>query len=564
MKKPNPMTFTKIGRQAVNTVRFAEIVQVFVRHGFKDLIQRSGLHKGLPGRLLYGMRLVNVPVGEAATLGARLRNALTDLGPSFIKLGQVLSTRPDLVGHHIARELVALRDDVVPLPFSAMRPILEGELGGGMEDHFSEFDERPIASASLSQVYKARLHSGEEVAVKIQRPEIERLIESDISLLVTIAEWVHDYQKDKGVLDLPGIVEEFSRSIRRELNFQIEARVAEQFADNFEDEEKIVIPAVYREYSGRRVLTLQWMNGVPIDTLEAYEGRNSDPGEIARQGCNTLCKMIFEDRLFHADPHPGNIFLLEDNQIAFLDLGMAGHLEESDVQALLALFSAMFQGDAHQCVDAVQHLTSGTLPEDEESLAYEISDFIAFEAPVVINRGEVAQGLDLAVQIMRRHKLELAPRFSLLLKSLVTIETVGKSLDPDLDMLPIIRPHVERLFLARLKPRNILHEIQAHADGYIQLSRHAPVDLAHLLKQMRSGKLTFNIHHEHLENLANTIDRSSKRNAVAIVIASLVVGSSLLTAAGAAYARFGSVGFLVAGILGITLIISVVWKGNRS
>ena len=557
------MPYPKIARQAVNTVRFAEIVQVFIRHGFKDLVQRAGLHKGFPGKLLHGLRLVNAPVGEPATLGERLRNALTDLGPTFIKLGQILSTRPDLVGHRIAGELTALRDEVSPLSFEQMRPILEEELGGRLESHFASFQETPVASASLSQVYQAQLHSGEKVAVKVQRPEIERTIEADISLLETLAEWVYDYQKGKGVLDYPGIVDEFARSIRRELNFQIEARVAEQFAANFSDTESVVIPAVFPKYSSRRVLALQWIDGVPVDRVDAYEVHDSDPAVIAHLGCDTVCKMVFEDRLFHADPHPGNIFLLSHNRIAFLDLGMAGHLEDSDVQALLALFSAMFHGDAQQCVEAVQHLTSTTLPENEDALAHEISEFIAFDAPALINRGEVARGFEIAVQIMRRHKLELAPRFSLLLKALVTIENVGKALDPHMDMLPIIRPHVERMFLARLRPRNILHEMQAHADGYLQLSRNAPVDLAHLLKQMRRGNMTFNIHHEHLENLANTIDRSSKRNAVAIVIAALVVGSSMLTAAGVSYARLGSIGFIVAGVLGLTLIVSIVWKGNR-
>ena len=557
------MPYTKIGRQTVNAVRFAEIAQVLIRHGFADLMQRGGLHKGWPGKLLRGMRLMRAPVGEPATFGTRLRAALTELGPTFIKFGQVLSTRPDLIGHKVAEELSGLQDRVVPLDFSVISPIIEAELKKPLKELFASIDPAPVASASLSQVYRAVLPSGETVAVKAQRPEIERVIESDISLMETVAEWIGQHADDVRFVDPKGIVEEFARSIRRELDFEIEGRAAMQFAANFADDPDIIVPKLYGEYSARRVITLEWIDGVPINNLAAYAGRNSDPAVVAQTGCRALCDMVFKHYLFHADPHPGNIFLTQDSRIAFLDLGMAGHLEEGDVRAFSDLFYAVFNRDTEQCLDAVLLLTAKEEPFNRAPLAHEISEYIAFEAPMIIAGGQVVRGLEIMVQILLRHNLELGPRFSLLLKALVNIEKVGLQLDPDMDMTPVIRPYVENVVLYRFTPKHLYKEVQAHAAGYLRLSRQAPTDIAYLLRQLRSGKLKLHIHHEHLETLAATIDRSSKRNAVAVVIAALIIGSSLLFSTDAPLARLGIIGYLAAGVLGFMLIISILWGKER-
>ncbi len=557
------MAYTKIGKHTVNAVRFVEIVQVFVRHGFADLVQRAGLHKGFPGKLLRGMRIMRTPAGEPATFGSRLQAALTELGPTFIKLGQVLSTRPDLVGHRIAKELTGLQDKVAPVSFVAIRPVIEGELGAPLERLFSSIEHTPVASASLSQVYRATLPSGEIVAVKVQRPDIESVIESDISLMDTVAEWITDHLDEQRMLDPSGIVEEFARSIRRELDFEIEARIAQQFAANFEDDPHVVIPKPFHSHCARHVLTLEWIDGVPVDELDVYGERNSEPEEVARIGCQALCKMVFEHYLFHADPHPGNIFLLRDNRLAFLDLGMSGHLEPADVQALSDLFLSVFNTDSEACLEAVLRLSANDEPENRTLLAHEIAEYVAFEARVIIGGGQIARGIELAVQIMRRHNLELAPRFSLLLKALATIEIVGRELDPKMDMTPVIQPYIEDLMRSRYSPMNIVKEMQIHANGYLRLSRQAPSDVAHLLRQLRSGKMKVHVHHEHLDKMAATIDNASKRNAVAVVIAALIVGSSLLISTDTALARLGVFGYITAGVLGVILIISILWGRDQ-
>ncbi len=557
------MPHTKLGRQTVNAVRFVEIVQVLVRHGFADMVRRAHLDQGWPGRLLQGIRMVPPPQGAGETFGSRLRKALTELGPTFIKLGQVLSTRPDLIGHTVAEELSGLLDEVTPVDFELMRPTIEGDLGRPLSELFSHIETAPVASASLSQVYRAALPTGEVVAVKAQRPDIGTLIESDISLMETLAEWITQHNEDARFFNPKGIVEEFARSIRRELDFNIEAMAVRRFADNFSGDPQIVIPKLFPAYTARRIITLEWIDGVPINDLAAYSQKGCEPSVIAQVGCRALCDMVFRHRFFHADPHPGNIFLLEDNRLAFLDLGMAGHLEKSDILAFSDILLAVFHEDTAQCLNAVLELSANYEPGNHTRLAHEISEYIAFEAPLILAGGQVVRGLELMVQIMRRHGLELAPRFALLLKALVTIEKVGHTLDPAMDMTAIIRPYAEDLFLERYTPAQLLKNINTHLGGYVRLSRQAPSDVAHLLRQLRAGKLRFHIHHEHLETLASTIERSSKRSSVAMIIASLIIGSSLLFLSETPFARLGIIGYFSAGLLGLLLIISILWGGNR-
>lgn len=552
--------YTKLGKHTVNAVRLAEVLQVFVKHGFADLLQRAGFHRSLPAKLLRGLNLMESPSGPPHTFGQRLRDALVDLGPTFVKLGQVLSTRPDLIRHELAKELSNLQDQVDALPFERMDEVLRESFGAGAADLFAEFDTTPVASASLSQVYRARLKSGEEVAVKIQRPGVAKVIDSDLSLMRQVAEWSAGHLQDVKWLDPQGIVDEFARSIRRELDFVIEARVIEQFRINFENDPAVVVPAVYSEFCGVSVLTMDWIDGVRVDNVEAYRARNCDPAQVAINGCDALCRMVFEYQLFHADPHPGNVFVTRDNHLAFLDLGMAGHLENSDVAAIGDVFLAMFSRDSRACVDAILVLTSGGEPADLEILERELTEFIAFEARAILGGGQVARGLERATQILQRANMVLSPRFSLLIKALATIEMVGRSLDPDLDMVPIIQPYVERLIRKRYAPRQILRDLQHNARVALRLGHQVPRDISQLLQQLRQGKLKFSIHHEHLDDLAATIDRASSRNTVGLIVAAIIVGSSLLITTESSFARLGMAGFLFAGILGSVLVVSILWS----
>jgi len=552
--------YTKLGQHTVNAVRFAEVLQVFARHGFADLLRRAGFYDGLPARVLRRMNLMNAAEGEPATFGQRLRSALVELGPTFVKFGQILSTRPDVIGTDTAKALSSLQDQVDPIEFGAVRPQIERSLGGTVEELFREFDTKPVASASLSQVYKAVLPDGTPVAVKVQRPKVTTQIETDLSLMAQIADWLADHVEDVRWLDPAGIVDEFSRSIKRELDFTIEARVIDQFRRNFEDEPAIFVPCVFHDRTSSIVLTMDWVDGVRVDELDAYAERASDPSEVAREGCRILCQMVFEHRLFHADPHPGNVMLLRDNQLAFLDLGMAGHIERADVAAIADLFLAIFHGDSQECVKAILNLTAQGQLENLTGLEHEIAEFIAFEAQVIIGGGQVARGIDRAMQILHRHHLELASRFSLLLKALATIEIVGRSLDPKLDFLPIIQPYVETLILERFHPSHVLREAQRSGVALLSLGRQLPGDVTYLIQRLRAGKIRFQVQHENLNPLANAIEKAGSRVAFGFIIAALIVGSSMLVASGAQLQEWGLGGYIFAAILGFGLVFSIWWS----
>jgi len=550
--------YRSLGKRVGNAVRLAEVIQVLARHGFADLVRRAGLHEGVPARLLRGLRLIEAPTGEPETFGQRLRAVLTALGPTFVKCGQVLSTRPDLLDPEICKELELLQDRVAPLPFEAMRSVIEESLNGSVEEMFAEFNREPVAAASLSQVYRARLKDGRPVAVKARRPGIEAVIEADLELMRSIAEWVSEHVEDLRWYAPQGIVEEFARSIRRELDFSIEAHVIDRFYQNFEDNELVFIPRTYPELSSRQVLTMDWVDGIRLDMVDKYPERDSQPEVVAELGCNIVCEQVFEHRLFHADPHPGNIMLTCENQIAFLDYGMAGHIERTDVAIIADLLHAMFRDDAAACVEAILRLTATDEPENRSALEHEMAEFIAFEGHAIVSGGQVGRGIDRAIEVLRRHHLELAPRFSLLLKALATIESVGHALDPDMDMVPIIQPYVEDILRQRYSPFQVMSDAQHNFADMMRLGRQLPAEIQQLFRMLRRGRMKIQLNHEKLQNLAAVLDTASNRVTFGVITGSIIIGSSLLMTTDIGARDLGLAGYIIAGVLGVSLLISII------
>lgn len=554
------MIYPRFYRHALNTIRLGEIFQVFAKYGFYDILSRLGLLQKLPWsvyrQIKEGFPVIDVSWGE------RLRMALTELGPTFIKMGQILSTRPDLVGFSVAKELSLLQDRVAPMPIDTVKEVVEKSLNKPLSELYKEFDAKPVAAGSLSQVHKAMLPDGTPVAVKVKRVGIDSVIESDIQLMMTIAQWLED-TPEVGFLKPTGIVREFSRSIRRELDFSIEARIINQFRRNMLGVKNVIVPRVYKSHSTLEVLTMDWIDGVRVDQFEEYERRRCDRKVIARLGCEILCKMVCEHRFFHADPHPGNIFITYDNTIAFLDLGMAGYIDERDVMLLSNLLMAVFKQDAHSCVEAILALTGRPTHPDTVALEHEISDFIAFEAQQILSSGEVGKGIERAIQILRENGLELVPRFTLLLKALATVESVGRSLDPELDFVSIIKPYLESFLLQRYEPANIAKELYRYLETFSRFLLDVPENLTEITTLIRSGEIKVRVHHEYLEKLSTIIDKSSSRMSLSLLTASLIVASSLLITTSSSVRTLGTIGFVIAGLLGIYIILSILFSRGK-
>ncbi len=550
--------YRSVSKRVGNAVRLAEVVQVLVRYGFSDVVHRLGLHEGLPAKVLRGLHLIEAPSAELDTQGRRLRAALTEIGPTAVKFGQILSTRPDLVGVAMAKDLGQLQDRVAATAFDTMKPVIEEELKSPLHDLFFEFDEEAIASASLSQVYRAVTRTGKRVAVKVQRPGIRRVIDADLDLMRAIAEWIAEHVSDVAWMDPEGMVEEFARSVKRELDFSIEARIIERFRKNYEGDPHVFIPRVYPELSSERVMTMDWVEGVRVDEITQYGRFRSNPHTVAVTGAETLCKQVFEHRFFHADPHPGNIMLVGENRIAFLDYGMVGSLEESDTVAIADVLRAIFHQDAEAAVQAVLQFTTSGEVGDHSALVHEVADYIAFDAEAIIASGEVGKAIDRLTVILRKYKLQLAPRVSLLLKALATVESTGRALDPQIDMVPIIQPYAEQIVQQRFAPTQLAREARKNMMLMMRLGREMPKDISQLMRMLRRGNFKMQLNHEGLSHLASAIDRASNRVTVGLVTGSIIVGSSLLLAADIGARTLGLGGFIFAGLLGLTLVISIL------
>lgn len=549
------VSYRILARRVGNAVRLAEVVQILVKHGFADAIQRLGISGSLPTRMARRLLGREEPKSAPETIGARLRASLTELGPTFVKFGQILSTRPEIVGNAIAMELSVLQDRVPPVSFKEVEAALERAVGGPLEEVYAEFDQTPIASASLSQVYRARLHDGAAVAVKVQRPQVYGVVRSDLNLLRSLAEWVVEHVEDFDWMDPVGTVDEFERSILRELDFTIEASIIERFAADFADTDTVFVPEVYRDISDDSILVMDWVDGVRIDDINQFPGRNCDPKQVAVNGCEMINRQVFEHRLFHADPHPGNIFVMRDNVIAFLDFGMVGHLERGDAASMVDLLRSVFEEDASACVRSLLMLTTTPDPQDPVGLEHEVSDFIAFRARTVIGGGRLGETIETLTEILHRHQLQLSPRFSLLLKSLATIESTARALDPDLDIIPIMQPYVERIIAERYDPKAIAVDLQRQGLAFVRLARNLPQDVHDLVGMARRGKLKVQLEHEELGKIARVTDRAGSRIAIGIVIAALILGSSVVLASGIGYSTLAFAGFAAAGAV-VTLLLA--------
>lgn len=539
-----------------NMVRLGEVLQVLASNGFAHLLHTSGLSAGLPAKLLRELSLIEAKDREPETVGRRLRRVLTQLGPTFVKVGQILATRPDLLDEEVCDELARLQDRAGVRPFSEIRPALERALGGPYDEVLAALDPEPVAAASISQVYRGRLASGEEVAVKVQRPGIAEVIESDLRLLRALAGWV-GRDTPLGLTDPEGTVDEFARSIRRELDFHQERRVLARFVDDFDGDPRVRVPRPFPALCSEKVLVLEWIDGARIDDLAAYPARGSDPKTVAVRGVEIVCKQVFEHRFFHADPHPGNIVLTRDDQIAFLDYGMVGHLARGDVEAMADLLRAVIEEDAEACVRLIRTFTAAGYLDDPLSLQHEVAEYLAFEARAILDGGRVGAAIDALTAILRRHNLELAPRFGLLLKALATIEVTARTLDPSLEIVPILEPFIRDLVLARYAPARLAGKAQEELAGAFRLMKSLPDDVQAIVAQTRRGRLR--VTHEvggHRE-LAEAVERASARLSFALVLGALILGSSWLLTTNVVADNLGIAGYVAALVLALWLAVSV-------
>ena len=537
--------------------RLREIAQTATKHGFGFVFERHTLRRST------AIEAQNLPA-----LGRHLREMLDELGPTFVKFGQLLSTRPDIVPPEILAELRLLQDSVSPVPYREIERVIETELKAPIDRLFVAFDPVPVAAASIGQVHFAELANGRLVAVKVQRPTAPRQIESDLTLLYQVARTVRRRVDRLSFIDPVAVVDEFARSIRRELDYRIEARNAEIFRRNFAEEPRIAIPRVYGTYSGERVLTLERLVGVQLGDLDREATPMDERRRLAILIAEAWLEMIFRHGVFHGDPHPANIMVLEDGRLGLVDFGMTGSLSEADMRRLTRLLL-----DAvHENVDALPRrlydLGVRFNREQEEELRLELREVYYRYYGASMGQIDPLQVIREAFVLVSRMHLRLPTRFALLDKALATLGSVGTELYPDFNVFEVAEPYAAELVARRYSPKHLLERSREELESYGGLLMELPYQVHDTLEQLRDGEVEVGFRHQGLDDLVRQFDVVANRLVIAIVMAATVIGSSLIgiSAKGGTHVFgiqiFALLGFLSAFGLGVVLVLSIVRSGR--
>jgi ubiquinone biosynthesis protein len=547
------MKITALPQFYRNVRRGTEIVSILSRYGLADWLSGSNIE--------FVKDQIKTREGEALarlTRETRIRLALTDLGPTFIKLGQLLSTRPDVVGVDLAEELKQLQANVPADPPEVIRALVEAELGEPIDEIFAQFSDVPIASASIGQVHRARLRSGQYVVVKVQHDGIERKVYEDLEVLAALAQ-LAEKLPEFAPYRPSATVAEMARTVRRELDFGREERNLQQFAALFKDDPTVRIPAPYTEYCTPRVLTMDLLEGKKLSEAEQLRTAGYDVEQIAQRGAEIYMEMIFVHGFFHADPHPGNILLLPGNVIGLLDFGMVGRLDERMREDIEEMLMAIVNQDVSLLTAVIMQMGDTPATLDERNLARDLADFVGQYAGQSLDQFDLSGCLNDMIEIIRRHQIHLAPPVALLIKTLVTLEGTAKLLNPQFSVLEVLQPFHRKMVMRRLSPmrqwrkmRRVVYEVE-------QLIGVLPRLTIDILEQVRTGK--FDVHLEH-----RGLEPSVNRLVFGMITSALFLGSSLMLSQQVPPLLFPQNSFLGLyrlSILGLSGLIASVMLGLR-
>jgi ubiquinone biosynthesis protein len=546
-----------------NLGRISEIFQVAARHGFGYFLET---HRLLPWR----GRAAGDGNGLPTQRGQHLREMLDELGPTFVKFGQLLSMRPDVLPPDIIAELRGLQDDVTPFPFSEAEQVIQSELGQPIERLFVEFAEEPIAAASIGQVHAAWLPNGRKVAVKVQRPGAPRQIEADIALLYQAARLAKERVRALDFIDTRGIVDEFARFIRQELDYRREARNAAAFRRDFAGHPNVEIPRVFWSYTRERVLTLEFLDGTQLADIHPDDDYSlEERRRLAHLMTEAWMTMIFRNGFFHGDPHPANILVLEGRErIGLVDFGLAGKLTDADMSTLTRLFIDATNENVDALPKRLAELGVRYPKEREQQFAAELRELFYRYYGASLSEIDQMQVIREAFDLIYSINLKLPTRFLLLDKAIATLAQVGVELYPDFNVFEVAKPYARGLMMARFSPRRLAVRAQRESTELARIAREAPYQIHDVLQQMRDGQIEVGFVHKGLDEFMHKVDVAFNRLVVALVVAAGLIGSSVI----GIFAEGGpdilgvhvisALGFLLSGLLGAWLMLGVIRSGR--
>ena len=550
-----------------NIKRSREIVGVLIKHGLGYVFDQPQMERYLDISNKFFQRKGADKTLEKYTLEQRTRMALEDLGPAFIKLGQVVSTHPDLASPEMIEELSKLQDKISPIPTEIIKSEIESELHRPVEELFASFNEKPLAAASLSQVHKARLKTGEVVAVKVQRPGITATVENDISILYELVGLLESKWAKAASYSPKEFVDEFADTIRAEMDFSLEAKNAEKFAANFKDVPRVKIPEVYRDFTTPKILVTEFIAGVKISKVAKIDGERFDKHLVAASGMDMTLRQIFVDGFFHGDLHPGNIFVMPGNVIALIDFGMVGRLDRETMRSLSDVLMSLTKLNAEGIVKGLERMEIIGVDTDTRKFKKEINRLIDRYYGLELHEMRVGEILTDVMEVIRKNNIRIPSEFALLFKTLITAEGTARGLDPDFDMVAHIQPFVREMVKKKYSPEKILKDSGNFAENAIDVIRKMPDNVDWLFRSLKQGKLFIGLEHHGLEKMDATIDRASNRLSLSLIISAMIVGSSLIMTVDKGpqffgYSALGIAGFLFAAVLGLGLVVSII-RGGR-
>jgi len=545
--------------------RLRELVAILIRHGFGEVVRRAGVGTVLEraGELLTAgeddsLKHLDLPV--------RMRRALEAMGPAFVKLGQVMSTRVDMFPPEWIAELERLQYAVEPAPAEAVVAEMTQALGRSPGEVFADFEPVPFASASIAQVYRARLTDGTQVVLKVRRPGIRPVIEADLRILEAVVRIAQREIPELQRFQPLEMIAQFGKSIARELDLALEARNQDRLARNFAADPTVVIPRIHWDYTSSAMNVQDYLEGVPGNDLELVERAGLDRTILAERGADAVLKMILVDGFFHADPHPGNVLYLQGNRIGMLDFGMVGRLSESRRDQIVDLLAALSRRDERGMMNVLLDWT-GDAVVDESQLANDLGELVFTYEHLELKDIQIGQLLGDVSAIMRDHHIVLPADLALLFKALITLEGLGRRLDPGFRLVDHLRPFVRRVIFSRYEPGTMTKRVRHGLMDALAAIGGLPSDLTRLVRDARRGRLRIEFDLKRLDHFGHQIDRSASRLTLGVVTAALIVGSSIAMTVGGGpelfgLPLFGVLGFLLASLNGFWLVISI-WRSNR-
>ncbi|NBU20260.1 AarF/ABC1/UbiB kinase family protein [bacterium] len=515
-------TGRQLGQAVKNVQRLGQVIAVFKKYGFMDILDRMNLGKFLPNK-----KSVHAEAMAEYSPQKRLRLAFEELGPTFVKLGQLLSTRSDLLPESYIEEFTHLQDRVQPLSFDVVRSVIESELNKKLEDAFLDFKKEPLAAASIAQVHEAVLLSGEKVVVKVQRPEIDKMIETDVSLLAFMASLLEKYVPETRIIGPSTIVEEFFQTLNYELDFVVEANNIKKITENTADTPEIVLPKVYKHLSTHRILTLEKFEGIRVNDLKALDAAGIDRKKIVEIGARTFFKWVMMDGLFHGDLHGGNLFILPGDRLGIIDFGIVGRLSQKSRDQLTNMVISLITEDYENLCYEYAELGAAGVSIDFEGFQREVRNTLSPYMGLSISEINVGRILIEATQIATQYNIKVPGDWMLVFKAILTIEGMGRTLDPEFDLLQIGQSLLKDLIKNQYSVQRLSKEFTWIAKDSAQLLKILPRQIRWMFRKLNSNDFAFEIKSQDLQDVRWQLDLNNRRMTLGLLCAGLFIASSL-------------------------------------